>query len=169
MALSAGDFLWNKESFVSMNCDCNLALSDSGNLVLYSFRSGSWRTDWESGTAIFDYSGESVSKMEWDAEDTVLVLNEYVYRGVPAIRPIRLWTANLTVAATTLDASLVLSNDCCLEVVDTNDTSTVYWSVCEAYQPTGQPTENEVVVTEVTTDSTSTGDEANNGMYSLLH
>merc|ERR1719242_252512 len=114
ISLSAGDFLRNNESFTSMDCECKLVLIDNGNLILFSLLSGSWHNGWESGTAIFDYSEESVSKMEWDEEHNVLVLNEYVHPEVLSMEPIRFWSTS--VAVNVSDAMLILSDDCCLEL-----------------------------------------------------
>lgn len=157
MSLSEGDFLWNNESFTSMSCECKLVLSDGGNLILFSLSSGSWLSGWESSTSILDYSGKSVSKLEWDDDDKMLVLNEYIYRNVPAILPIRLWTNNVTVTLNRFDPMLVLNDDCCLELMDSDNLEIEsLWTVCaETDPPTAAPTEFVVVSTKGTAERTT--------------
>ena len=164
MSLPKGDFLWNNERLISSNCECKVELTDKGNLELSSLSAGSWTDIWESSTEIFDYSGESVSKMEWDEVNTVLVINEYLYRGVPSIQPIRLWSVNVT--ATETNAVLVLSDDCCLRLMDADD-FTVHWSTCaESDSPIVEISEFvvEKTNTNVPTESMVVGADALNGI-----
>lgn len=146
MTLSEGGALWNNQVFASPNCGCKLVHSADGNLILYESVDSQWLSGWETNTSMFDYSGEAVSKLEWDNSSRTMVLNEYIYRDT-AIQPIELWTLNVTLGETE-GATLVLSNECCLKLVDSVDYAVVHWEVCaETELPTAGLTGDVVMST----------------------
>merc|ERR1719464_446167 len=67
-----------------------------------------WYDGWSSNSshALTNYSGESIPKFVFDTEGTMTVW-EYMYKNVPAIKPIQLWTMETNVSG----ASLVLALD----------------------------------------------------------
>lgn len=106
--------------------------------MLSELNDGQWQLIWQTSTVIFNLSDETVPALEWDDDERTLVLNEYIYREMPSIKPIRLWSVNATVSG---DAVLALSDQCCVELTDSNRT---YWSVCaETSAPTAEPTESD--------------------------
>eukprot|EP01083_Nonionella_stella_P261522 890386_1 len=140
-SMTNGDYLWTNERLVSSNCRCQLTIDLRGNLILFGKANKldtEFTNGWMTGTKVSDLSGgASVARLE--VTDTGLLLNEYLYKNVPSLTPILLWS----VESESEYLILYLDRKCCLALTDKQSgLEHLIWSVCaEGILTTSSPEE----------------------------
>ena len=140
-----------------------------GNLALYGESleaEGAFELAWQSNSTLFNYSGESVPRLELD-DDGILVVHEYHYRGVQSIAPIPIWSAADSQTSTEedqdaeFDVVLVLSNGCCLELAMLDAFDSALWGVCAVVaNPSPEPTVDPIAASSTDADIGGVSDES---------
>ena len=148
------DTLWAGESLVSENCRYLFVMEPNGNLAMYGnpdiyedpCTDGAnegcrrrrlqniWYFGCNSNTSIYNYSGQSVPKFTLETDGTLSIW-EYIYRNVPSIPPLLLWSINTGITGNNLEFGL--SNSGCLSLNkvngDSEDPNVPKWELCSTF------------------------------------